>query len=89
MCQKKSLLLTCQIFDLLVNTLTTDEKYPLLNRKNLTIPIQMQLSHKKRTFPEFFAASLKSSLNFKRFQKKDDPHIVCILEVRDSENVVR
>ena len=89
MCSKKSVLLTCQIFGLLVKTLATNEKYPLLNRKNLTIPIQMQLSHKKRTFPEFLAASLKSRLNFKHFQKKDDPHIVCILEVTDSENVVR
>ena len=44
---KKSLLLTCQILGLLVNTLAADEKYPVLNRDNLTILIQMQLSHKK------------------------------------------
>ena len=35
---------------LLVNTLHTDEKYPVLNRDNLTIPIQMQISQKEKTF---------------------------------------
>ena len=38
---KKSLLLTCKIWGLLVNTLPGDEKYPVLNKDNLTIPIQM------------------------------------------------
>ena len=41
---KKSFLLTCQILGVLVNTVATDEKYPVLNRDNLTIPIEMQLS---------------------------------------------
>ena len=47
---KKSLLLTCQILGLLVNTLAADEKYPGLNRENLTIRIQMRLSEKKIFF---------------------------------------
>ena len=67
---KKSLLLTCQILGLLVNTLAADEKYPVLNRDNLTIPIQMELSQKQKTFSEFFAAFLKSYLNFERFETK-------------------
>ena len=70
---KKSLLLTCKILGLLVNTLAADEKYPVLNRDNLTIPIQMQLSQKQKTFSQFFAAFLKSSLNFKHFEKKMTP----------------
>ena len=86
---KKSLFLTCQILGLLVNTLAADEKYPVLNRDNLTIPIQMQLSQKQKTFSEFFAAFLKSRLNFKYFLKKDDPPRFCIFEITDSENVVR
>ena len=86
---KKSLLLTCQILVLLVNTLDVDERYPVLNRDNLTIPIQMQLSQKQKTFSEFFAAFLKSRLNFKYFLKKDDPPRFCIFEITDSENVVR
>ena len=68
------LLLTHQIFWLLVNTLAADEKYPVLNRDNLTIPIQMQLSEKQKTFSQFLAAFLKFISNFERFEKKDDPH---------------
>ena len=51
-----------------------DSKYSLLNRDNLTEPIQMQLSRKQKTFSDFFSAFLKSSLNFEHFQKKDDSH---------------
>ena len=58
--RKKCLILTCEILGLLVNTLATDEKYPVLNRDNLTIPIQMQLSEKQKTFSEFLAAFFKS-----------------------------
>ena len=39
---KTGLLVTCQILGLLVNTLAANENYPVLNRDNLTIPIQMQ-----------------------------------------------
>ena len=45
---KKSLLLTKKILGLLVNTFAADEKYPVLNRENLTIPIQKQLSQKQK-----------------------------------------
>ena len=59
---------------LFVNTLTLDDKHYLLNRDNLTQPIQIQLSQKQKTFSEFFFAFLKSILNFKHLPKKDDPH---------------
>ena len=65
---KKSLLLTCQILGLLVNTLAAEEKCPVLNRENLTIPIQMQLSQKQKPFCKAFAAFLKSELNFEIFE---------------------
>ena len=68
--RKKSLLLTCQIFGLLVNILAADEKYPVLNRENLTIPIQMQLSQKQKIFSQFFAAFLEARLNFEHYEKK-------------------
>ena len=64
---KKSLFLTCQILGLLVNTLAADEKYPVPNRDNLTIAIQMELSEKQKTFSQFFAAFLKCRLNFELF----------------------
>ena len=59
-CSEKFLLLTWHILGLLVNTLAADEKYSVLSSDNLTIPIQMELSKKKKTFSEFFAAFLKS-----------------------------
>ena len=66
---KKSLLLTCQILGLLVNTLATDEKYPVLNRDNLTIPIKMQLSPQKKNLFSIFSAFLKCRLNLQHFEK--------------------
>ena len=78
-----------KILGLLVNTLATDEKYPVLNRDNLTIPIQMQLSHTKKDYFWVFGEFLKSKLNFRHFEKKDDYYRFCIYELADSENVVR
>ena len=86
LCLKKSLLLTCQISGLLVNTLATDEKYPVVNRDNLTIPIQMQLSQKQKSFSKFFGAFLKSSLIFGHCEKKDHPHRFSDFEIIYSKN---
>ena len=69
--------------------MAADEKYPVVNRDNLTIPIQMQLFQKQNTFPQFFASFVKSRLNFKYFENKDDPHRFCISEITTSKNVVR
>ena len=88
-CSKKSLLMTCQILGPLVNTLAADEKYIVLNRDNLTIPIQIQLSEKQKKLYQFYAPFLKSGLSFEHFEKKDDPHSFCLSEIADSENVVR
>ena len=74
---------------LLVNILAADEKYPVVNSNNLTLPIRMELSEKEKNFSQFFAAFLKFRLSFEHFQKKDDPHSFCISEITDSENVVK
>ena len=50
------------------------DKCSLPNRDNLMQPIHMQLSQKLKTFPRFFPAFSKSSLNFEHFQKKHDAH---------------
>ena len=68
-----------------VNTLTANDKYSLLNRRNLTQPIQVLLSDKVKSFSQFFFAFLKFTLNFEHFQKKDDPHSRCISEIAVSE----
>ena len=57
-----------------VNTLTSDDKYSLLNRDNLRQPIGTPLSQKQKTFSKFFLAFSKSILNFGHVRKKDDPH---------------
>ena len=45
----------------------------------------MQVSRKQKTFSNFFAAFLKSRLNFQHFLKKDDPHCWYISEIPDPE----
>ena len=51
---KKFLLLICKILGLFVNTLSSDDKYSLLNMDNLTQPIQMWLSQKEIFFLNLF-----------------------------------
>ena len=63
-----------KILRLFAKTLTVDDDHYLLNRENLTQPIQMVLDKKQKTFSGFFFAFLKSLLNFKHLAKKDDPH---------------
>ena len=74
-----------KILRLLNNTLTVDEKHYLLNRDNLTQPIQIQLSQKQKTLPEFFLKFLKCILYFKHLAKEDDPHSSCISRNTGSE----
>ena len=57
-----------------VNTLTVNDKHYMLNRDNLTQPIQKPLPQKQKNFSQFFLAFLKSILNFKHLPKKDDRH---------------
>ena len=59
---------------LFINKLTVDDKDYLLNRDNLTQPIQMQLSKKQKSFSQIFFAFLNSLMNFKPLTKIDDPH---------------
>ena len=68
-----------------VNTLTDDRKYSLLHRQNLMQPIQILLSQKQKSFSQFCAAFLKSTLNFAHFQEKDDTHTGCISKITVSE----
>ena len=47
--------------------------------------IQMLLSQKQNIFPEFFSSFFEYALNFEHFQKKDDPHSLCISEIPEHE----
>ena len=68
------MLVLCKMLRVFVNKLTADNKYSLLNRDNLTQPIQILFSGEQKTFSGFSVAFLKSILNFEHFQKKDEPH---------------
>ena len=83
---KKPLLVISKISRRFPNTLSANEKYSLLNRNNLTQPIQIQVSRKQKNFSQFFCAFLKSSLNFEHFLKKDDRHCWWISKITDTEN---
>ena len=54
---KKSLLVICKILGL--NTSTADKKYSLLDRDNLTQPIQKQLSKKEKNLFWTFSCILE------------------------------
>ena len=67
--------------------MTVNQKYSLLNRDNLTQPIQILLSQKQKTFSPFLSSFFKSTLNFQHFQKKDDPHSRGISVITVSEKL--
>ena len=45
----------------------------------------MLISPKPKTFSEFCIASMKSTLNFEFFEKKDQSHSLSITEIIDRE----
>ena len=79
------MLVLSKFLRLLVKTLIDDEKYSLLYRENLTEPIQILLSQKRKSFSQFSSTFLKYTLNFEHFQKKDDPHSRCGSQLTVSE----
>ena len=72
-----------------VNILTADAKHSLLNRDNLTQPIQMQLSQKQKTFSQFLSALMKSRLSFEYFQKKMSLITDVFLKLQTPRNMVK
>ena len=82
---KKSFLVISEILRPFFNLLTLDDKYSLGNRENLTQPIQTQLSKERLIFPNFLTAFLKYTFDFEQFEKKEDPHSLCISKIIDWE----
>ena len=79
-----------KIVRLFVKALTADDKNYLLNRDNLTQPIQMLLSQKEKTFREFSSAFLRYILNFTHFPKKKMNIIAHVFpKLKAPKNVVR
>ena len=67
-----------------VNGLTADDKYSSTNMKNLRQQFQTPLSHKQKTFSQFFIAFLKCAWNLEHFQKKDEYPCLIISEIIDA-----
>ena len=82
---KKSFLVLSEILRPFFNLLTLNDKYSLGNRENVRQPTQMQLSKNRQLFSQFFTAFVKSAFNFEHFEKKNDPHSLCISETIDWE----
>ena len=82
---QKSLLDTWKFFRPFLNTFTANDKYSLNSKDKLMKTIQMLLSQKQNFFSQIFSLFFESALNFKHFQKKDDPHSLCISEITDHE----
>ena len=85
---KKSLLVIHKILRLFANTLIVDDKHYLLNRDNLTQPIQMQLYQEQKIFSELFLAFLKSILNFRHLPKNDALIADVFGEIRVPKNMI-
>ena len=71
---KLSPLVLGEVLVMFLNTLSADRKYPIEDWENLQLQIQMQLSQKQKLFSQFFFRFLKSTSNFKRFERKDHGH---------------
>ena len=52
-------LVLSEILEVIVNTLTADDKYPVQDCRNLALAIQIQLSEKRKTFSQFFVPFLQ------------------------------
>ena len=58
-----------EILGMFVNTLTADGRYPVQGLQNLTVPFQIQLSEKRKTFDQSFVPFLESTSKSKHFGK--------------------
>ena len=82
---QKSLLDSWKFLRPFLNTLTANDKYSLNSKDKWMQNIQMHLFQKQNIFSEFFLRFSEPGLNFEHFQKKDDPHSLCISEITDHE----
>ena len=61
-----------EMLGMLVNTWTPDSKYLVQGCENLQLSFLMQLSENQKIFSEIFVSFLRSTSNFKDFEKKKD-----------------
>ena len=83
-----SALVTSEIFRLLVNTLTNDDKYSRRYMQIFWQQLQTPLYEKGKTFCPFVIAFLKCSLNLEHSEKKEECPSLIINEIIASERDV-
>ena len=70
---------------LVVNTLTTDDKYSRRNMLNFTQQFEAPLSQKQKPFSRFLIAFLKCALNSEHLEKNEEYPSLVIFRNIDSE----
>ena len=83
-----SALVTSEIFRLLVNTLTPDDKYSRRNMQIFWQQLQTALSQKGKTFCPFVIAFLKYAWSLEHSEKEEEYCSVIITEIIASERDV-
>ena len=72
------------ILRLLINALTTEDKYSRRNMQNFPQQLESPLSQNQKTFFQFFIAFLKCAWNVEHFNKDEYPSLL-ISKIIDSE----
>ena len=83
-----SAFVTCEIFRLLVNTLTPDDKYSRRYTQIFWQQFQRNLSQKGKTFCGFFIAFLKCAWNLEHSERKEEYASIIIIKIIASEGDV-
>ena len=83
-----SALVTSQIFRLLVNTLTPDDKYSHRNMQIFWQQFKTPLSQKGKTLCGFFIEFLKRAWNLEHSEEKEEDPSVIFTEIIASERDV-
>ena len=79
-----------KILGLYCNTLTANDMHSVLNRDNLLQHIQMQLSQKQKSFPQFFFLHFRNlNLIWNILEKKMTLIADVFLNLRNPKNVPR
>ena len=80
-----SVLVISEMFRVLVNTLTSDDKYSRRNMKIFWQQLQTLLSQEEKTFRGFFIAFPKCAWNLEHSEKKEEYPSLIITEIIASE----
>ena len=80
-----SVLVISEMFRVLVNTLTSDDKYSRRNMKIFWGQLQTLLSQEEKTFRGFFIAFPKCAWNLEHSEKKEEYPSLIITEIIASE----